>query len=97
MPLRLGSLGREIEEMASREVTLERRQRVERAREALRTLDPREVRARLEDPRTVLSWPAALPLGALAAAFPAPEAPRDFSVAAADGSSVVPRASRPRF
>ncbi|MGQ9567236.1 MAG: DNA double-strand break repair nuclease NurA [Anaerolineae bacterium] len=90
MPLRLGSLGREIEEMASREVTLERRQRVERAREALRTLDPREVRARLEDPRTVLSWPAALPLGALAAAFPAPEAPRDFSVAAADGSSMGP-------
>ncbi len=90
MPLRLGSLGREIEEMASREVTLERRQRVERAREALRRLDPREVQARLGEPRTVTTFVAALPLGAFAAAFPAPEAPRDFSVAAADGSSMGP-------
>lgn len=90
MPLRLGSLSREIEQMAEKECTTERRQRLEQAREALRTLDPAQVRARLEDARAVITFLAAKPLGALAAARPAPDPPPDFSVAAADGSSMGP-------
>lgn len=90
MPLQLGQVSRQIEAMAREQKAEERQRHLRLARELLRSLDPAAIRARLADKATQTPWTAAKPLGALNGAFPTPAAPADFSVAAADGSSMGP-------
>jgi len=82
MPLKLGHISQQVEEMASRELDVERQHHLEEARALLHRLDA--------GPTTSTPWLAATPLGSLDGAFPAPPTPVGFTVAAADGSSMGP-------
>jgi hypothetical protein len=63
-------------------------QEVGRARLLLRETDPRNLRAKIEKAKT--SWLLAWPPNTLSGAYPAPEPPLNFSLAATDGSYIRP-------
>lgn len=63
-------------------------QEVERARLLLRETDPDALRAKIKGAKT--SWLLAWPPNTLSGAYPAPEPPVNFSVAATDGSYISP-------
>ncbi|UCC63343.1 MAG: DNA double-strand break repair nuclease NurA [Anaerolineae bacterium] len=94
MPLKLGPITEQVSRMTETVRPPEQDDLLVRARQLLRGVDPDELRARLERraeaSRRRVPWLAALPTGPLAGTHPAPSAPADFTVAAADGSAIPP-------
>lgn len=98
MPLKLGPINKQVEDMARSVTAEERREQLDEARRLLRAADAEELKARIRDRRNPFPWLVAVPTGTLSSAFPAPASPDDFSVVAADGSSIPPdRHSPVRF
>lgn len=87
MPLELGLISERLEEM-TRSLRGMKGQEIERARLLLRETDPDRLRAKIEKAKT--SWLLAWPENTLSGAYPAPEPPLNFSVAATDGSYIKP-------
>ncbi|HEY63084.1 MAG TPA: DNA double-strand break repair nuclease NurA [Caldilineae bacterium] len=98
MPLDLEAIAQAIHEMAQAFDGDERHERLETALERLRTIDPKLVRDRLDDPQAHPGWLVAYPERTFAKTYPLPPCPTDFTVVAADGSSHGPdRHSPVRF
>jgi len=87
LPLKLGFISEGLEEMA-RALKGVKGQEIERARFLLKETDPANLRAKIEEAKT--SWLLAWPENTLSRAYPAPEPPLNFSVAATDGSYIRP-------
>jgi len=87
LPLQLGLISEHLEEMA-RALRGMKGQEIERAGLLLRQTDPDNLRAKIEKAKT--SWLLAWPEKTLSGAYPAPEPPLNFSVAATDGSYIRP-------
>jgi hypothetical protein len=98
LPLKLGPINKQVEDMARSFTAEERREQLEEARRLLRTADAEELKARIRNRRNPFPWLVAVPTGTCSGAFPASAPPDDFSVVAADGSSIPPdRHSPVRF
>jgi hypothetical protein len=98
LPLKLGSINKQVEDMARSVTAEERREQLDGARKLLRAADAEELRAKIRNRRNPFPWLVAVPTGTLSGAFPAPALADDFSVVAADGSSIPPdRHSPVRF
>ena len=98
MPLKLGPINKQVEDMARSVTAEERREQLDGARKLLRAADAKELRAKIRNRRNPFPWLVAVPTGTLSGAFPAPAPADDFSVVAADGSSIPPdRHSPVRF
>ena len=98
MPLKLGPINKQVEDMARLVTAEERREQLDEARELLRAADAEKLRAKIRNRRDPFPWLVAVPTGTLSVAFPSPDPPNDFSVVAADGSSIPPdRHSPVRF
>jgi len=87
LPLELGLISERLEEMA-RALRGMKGQEIERARLLLGETNPDKLRAKIEEAKT--SWLLAWPENTLSGAYPAPEPPLNFSVAATDGSYIRP-------
>ncbi len=90
MPLKLEAIVQAIHEMVLAFNGDERRSRLETALERLRTTDPAQVRARLDDRQARPGWLVAYPERTFTKTYPLPPCPTDFTVIAADGSSHGP-------
>jgi len=102
MPLKLGPIQTQIEQLAQAITAGDRQHLLAEARALLHQADPQAVREALlrREPggRPRIPWLVANPLHTFDATFPAPPPPADFSVVAADGSSIPPdRHSPVRF
>ena len=98
MPLKLGPINKQVEDMARSVTAEERREQLDKARKLLRAADAAELKAKIRNRRNPFPWLVAEPTGTLSGAFPSPAPPDDFSVVAADGSSIPPdRHSPVRF
>jgi hypothetical protein len=98
LPLKLGPINKQVEDMAQSVTAEERREQLDGARKLLRAADAEELRAKIRNRRNPFPWLVAVPTGTLSGAFPAPAPADDFSVVAADGSSIPPdRHSPVRF
>jgi hypothetical protein len=76
----------------------ERREQLNAARKLLRAADAAELKTKIRNRRDPFPWLVAVPTGTLSGAFPPPVPPDDFTVVAADGSSIPPdRHSPVRF
>jgi hypothetical protein len=95
MPLRLDLLGERIAEMVQASAAEDRGRWVERARQLLDSVDPEQLRAKLEERVVRLPWLVGIPDGSLNGAFEVQERPSSFSVAAADGSYIAPDRHNP--
>ena len=90
MPLKLGPINKQVEDMARSVTAEERREQLDEARRLLRAADAEELKAKIRNRRNPFPWLVAVPTGTLSSAFPSPAPPHDFSVVAADGSSIPP-------
>jgi len=90
MPLKLGPISEQVNRMAQLAADEERGDRLEEARRLLRTVDAEKLRQKLAAWRIRIPWLAATPVDTLDRTFPPPDPPPDFSVVAADGSSIAP-------
>lgn len=98
MPLKLGPVNKQVEDMARSVTAEERYEQFEEARRLLRTADAAKLKAKIRNRRNPFPWLVAVPTGTLNGTFPALAPPDDFSVVAADGSSIPPdRHSPVRF
>lgn len=98
MPLKLGLLGQQIEDLARAAVEEGRQVSVEWAQQLLRSVDPSELRTKLERRTVLLPWLVAFPGSSVAGSYAPVDCPADYCVVAADGSSVAPdRHSPVRF
>lgn len=98
MPLKLGPINKQVEDMAKSATAEDRREQLDEARRILRTADAEKLKAKIRNRRNPFPWLVAVPTGALSGVFPSPVPPDDFSVVAADGSSIPPdRHSPVRF
>jgi hypothetical protein len=98
LPLNLGPINKQVEDMARSVTAEERREQLDQARRLLRAADAEKLKAKIRNRRNPFPWLVAVPVGTLSATFPPPAAPHDFSVVAADGSSIPPdRHSPVRF
>lgn len=98
MPLKLGPINKQVEDMARSVTAEERRELLDEARRLLRAADAEKLKAKIHNRRNPFPWLVAVPIETLSGAFPAPAPPDDFSVVAADGSSIPPdRHSPVRF
>jgi len=98
LPLKLGPINKQVEDMARSVTAKERREQLDGARKLLRAADAEELRAKIRNRRNPFPWLVAVPTGTLSGAFPASAPADDFSVVAADGSSIPPdRHSPVRF
>ena len=88
MPLKIGSLDKAIERMMELVAAEDRGQWLDRARRLLRDVDAKELRIKLQDRRICVPWLVATPVNTMDGVFAAPDCPRNFSVVAADGSSI---------
>ena len=95
MPLKLGVLGQQIAHMVRAHVAEDRRRSLDQAREILLSLDPVELRTKLEERTVRLPWLVAIPADSVAGTFSAEEPPVKFSVVSADGSSIAPDRHHP--
>jgi len=68
----------------------ERRDLLRQARELLRAVDAKELRAKVRDRSERFPWLVAIPVHTLSQPFSPPLPPADFSVIASDGSSIPP-------
>ncbi len=76
----------------------ERHEQLDEARRLLCAADAEKLKAKIRNRRNPFPWLVAVPTGALSDVFPSPASPGDFSVVAADGSSIPPdRHSPVRF
>jgi hypothetical protein len=71
-------------------VAEERRDLLRQARELLRSVDAKELRAKVRARRERFPWLVAIPVHTLSQTFSPPVPPADFSVIASDGSSIPP-------
>jgi len=90
LPLELGPISQQVDRMAASFVAEERRDLLRQARELLRTVDAKELRAKVRDRRERFPWLVAIPVHTLSQTFSPPLPPTDFSVIASDGSSIPP-------
>lgn len=90
MPLKLGPINKQVEDMARSVTAEERREQLDKARQLLRVADTAELKAKIRSRRRLFPWLVAVPTGTLSGVFPSPAPPPDFSVVAADGSSIPP-------
>jgi hypothetical protein len=90
LPLKLAHINKQVEDMARSVTAEERSEQLDGARRLLRTADAEELKAKIRNRRNPFPWLVAVPTGTLSSAFPAPAPPDDFSVVAADGSSIPP-------
>jgi hypothetical protein len=90
MPLKLPSLDEALEEMTDLALADEQSQRLARARELLRDADPHELRQKVQDRTVRAPWLVAVPLRSLDAFFAPPDCPWNYTVVAADGSTMPP-------
>jgi hypothetical protein len=98
LPLKLGPINKQVEDMARSVTAEERREQLDEARKLLRAADAEELKAKIHNRRNPFPWLVAVPTGTLSGAFPSPAPPDDFSVVAADGSLIPPdRHSPVRF
>jgi hypothetical protein len=98
LPLKLGPINKQVEDMARLVTAEERHEQLDKARRLLRAADAEKLKAKIHNRRNPFPWLVAVPTGTLSGAFPAPVPPHDFSVVAADGSSIPPdRHSPVRF
>ncbi|TEU16787.1 MAG: DNA double-strand break repair nuclease NurA [Anaerolineales bacterium] len=88
MPLKLGPINEQVEDMARSVTAEERREQLDKARKLLRAADAEKLKAKIRNRRNPFPWLVAVPTGTLSGAFPSPDPPRDFSAVAADGSSI---------
>jgi hypothetical protein len=98
LPLKLGPINKQVEDMARSVTAEERRELLEQARQLLHAADAAKLKAKIRNRRNPFPWLVAVPTGTVSRAFPPPAPPDDFSVVAADGSSIPPdRHSPVRF
>jgi hypothetical protein len=93
MPLDLTHISRQIEQMSQAAAGDEYLGHLELARELLRSVEPEKIRAKYRErhrSNVKMPWPEAYVPYTLAQTFPAPLPPRNFAVAAADGSDIPP-------
>ena len=93
MPLDLTHISEQIEQMSQTATGDEYLGHLAMARDLLRAVEPDQLRAKYHDRRrnnARMPWPEAFVPYTLADAFPAPLPPRNFAVAAADGSDIPP-------
>jgi hypothetical protein len=90
LPLELGPISQQVDRMAASFVADERRGLLEEARKLLRSVDARELRAKVRDRRERYPWLVAIPVHTLSQTFSPSLPPTDFSVIASDGSSIPP-------
>lgn len=90
MPLKLLSLDEALEEMTDLALADERSQRLAWARELLRDADPHQLREKLLDRTVRVPWLVAVPLRTLDAFCAPPDCPWNYTVVAADGSTMPP-------
>ncbi|MBC8263019.1 MAG: DNA double-strand break repair nuclease NurA [Anaerolineales bacterium] len=90
MPLELGPISQQVDRMAASFVADEHRDLLRQARELLRAVDAKELRAKVRDRREKYPWLVAIPVHTLSDTFAPPLPPADFSVIASDGSSIPP-------
>jgi hypothetical protein len=98
LPLKLGPINKQVEDMARSVTAEDRRELLEGARQLLHAADAAKLKAKIRNRRNPFPWLVAVPTGTVSRAFPSPTPPDDFSVVAADGSSIPPdRHSPVRF
>lgn len=101
MPLDLTHISTQIEQLSEATSGDEYREHIELGRELLRVVAPQELRDKYQQRRSNnirMPWAQAYVPYTLSQTFPAPPAPRNFGVAAADGSDIPPdRHSPARF
>jgi hypothetical protein len=98
LPLKLGPINEQVEDMARSVTAEERREQLDEARKLLRAADAEKLKAKIRNRRDPFPWLVAVPTGTLSGAFPSPVPPDHFSAVAADGSSIPPdRHSPVRF
>ena len=93
MPLDIDALYRQVEEMVVGAPGIRSEQQLIEAQEFLRRADPDTLRRKLQDREQgapKIPWLVAEPVDTLAGIFRTPGPPPDFSIAAADGSSIPP-------
>jgi len=90
MPVKLDLLGERIAEMVQASAAENRGRWVERARQLLNSVDPEELRAKLEERVVRLPWLVAVLYGNVNGAVEVRGCPSSFSVVAADGSYIAP-------
>ncbi len=90
MPLKLDSLDRSIEQMMELVAAENRSRWVDQARQLLHDVDPEQLRIKLQDRQIRVPWLVAVPVNAIDCVFATADCPRNFSVVAADGSSIAP-------
>ncbi len=93
MPLNIDALYPQVEEMAVDAPDMISGPQLLEARECLRTADTRLLRHELEQRErgtAKIPWLVAEPVDTLSSIFQTPPVPTDFTVAAADGSSIPP-------
>jgi len=101
VPLDIDKLYLQVQEMASAIPASAARAQLAEAQRRLRRADADKLRKKLEEReqgKPKIPWLVAEPVDTLSAILPAPSPPVDFSVAAADGSTIPPdRHSEVRF
>jgi hypothetical protein len=98
LPLKLDPINKQVEDMARSVTAEERHELLEEARQLLHAADAAKLKAKIRNRRNPFPWLVAVPTGTVSSAFPSPAPPDDFSVVAADGSSIPPdRHSPVRF
>jgi hypothetical protein len=90
VPLKLGPISEQVEQMAESATAATRHDLLVKAQKLLCQADPAALRATLSDRQKQFPWLVAEPVTTLSATFPAPAPPPDFSVVAADGSFIPP-------
>ena len=91
MPLRIDNLQKTIQQLA--QVTLERSRtgHLDTARALFRQLEAQALRDKIDQVKERVPWLVARPTNEPpCATFPTPQAPRDYTVAATDGSHIAP-------
>jgi hypothetical protein len=93
VPLDLTHISQQIEQMSQEATGDEYLGHLALARDLLHAVEPEQLRAKYRDRRrnnVKMPWPEAYVPYTLAQKFPAPPPPRNFAVAAADGSDIPP-------
>lgn len=90
MPLKLGPISQEIEQLVAGFTDEENLRRYQDARRLLPTVPAEALRRKIQGREVRVPWLVGIPVDSLDRQFPAPQPPQDFSVAAADGSSINP-------
>lgn len=88
MALKLGPISKDIERMVTTHKLREREGCLEEARKLLHQTDPLALAQKIQSRTRKFPWLVAIPLNTLVKTFSPPHVPPQFSVVAADGSSI---------